>query len=579
MFYKNFSVTNEKANNPAIKTSLVLALSALCLLVPQLRASAAPDQSDKKATQSAAMEALNNLRCDEAIRNLTPALNRALEAKDNASAALTMRTIALAFRLDENDAAALQAVSIAAKLNPDDIRCKFQKADYFFRNGLWKECEAEYEQLSKSSDPQISLRAKAFLAHERDYSIDATDLLEEYTSKYKDDQKALLKLANIYDATDEPELAAKTFKQLADLSDSNYLKIIYLGKAESAAKNTRNAIKAFQDASKICPTDPLWHYCIAMIEMKNLNIKAADKEFKECFKCKRLSSQAFVNWALMQSYFGSKADAEASLSYLAKMRPNSSELYFIQGVIAKSKGEYSKAKEAFLHSAQLNPHNSPVYTHLLELASAAKDPKSRLEICKQWTAACPKSVNAQIELANSLNSSGYSEKAFEAYLKAEELFKGRQLPSGGNYLIALCKMHANIATFLWKQKKFADALVEAKIFNQIRPAMSTTAGLSTRPPKFDFDSLGKDEKRAAEHAALADTLFETANLNSAEQEYREALKDDPNNVIYHSCLLKVLLDKKDFAAAAKEDAAVSQHVVTHIPDFFNSKQQKPTLTP
>ncbi|MBX9725060.1 MAG: tetratricopeptide repeat protein, partial [Candidatus Obscuribacterales bacterium] len=375
------------------------------------------------------------------------------------------------------------------------------------------------------------------------------------------------------------ELATKAFKQLSELSESKYLKAIYQGKAEASSKNKEKAIKEFQKAGSLCPTDPLWHCCIAMLEMKSLNIKEADKEFKACFKSKRLSSQAFINWALMQSYFGSKADAEACLNYLSKLRPNSSELYFIQGVVSKSKGEYSKAKDAFLHAAQLNPHNSPLYTHLLELASANKDLKWRLEICKQWTSACPNSVNAQIELANSLKSTGQTKEAFEAYLKAEQLFKGRQLPGQGNYLIALCKMHANLATFAYEQKNFTDALAEAKIFNQIRPAIATSAGLSTRPPKFDFDSLNKEEKKAAEHAVIADTLFETTNLADAEKEYREALKYDPNNVIYHSSLLKVLLDKKDFAAAAKEDAAVSQHVVTHIPDFFNSKQQKPTLTP
>ena len=71
---------------------------------------------------------------------------------------------------------------------------------------------------------------------------------------------------------------------------------------------------------------------------------------------------------------------------------------------------------------------------------------------------------------------------------------------------------------------------------------------------------------------MADIFYECGNLRKADEEYSAALKDDPDNMDYHSSLLKVLLDKKDYAKAAKEDAAVSQHFITHIGDIFFSKK-------
>lgn len=540
-------------------------------VITALAASGAPLESDDSASWQSSKynKALLDLDPLKAIRLLCPPLNRAVANKDNVLAARIMRMIALAFRLDENDAAAVQAAQLASKLNPDDNFCRFQLADYQLRNGNWQAGEALYGELSKSADSKIALRASALLKQMRGSPEQAIELLEKYNKANPGDMRVVSKLAYLYFSNQDFDESAAMQKELANICHSPYLEQIYLARAEEAKSNYEAALTHYKAAGRINKNDPLWHGQIAMLYVKEQKIKEADAEFRQCFACKRMLSMAYTNWSVMEAFFGSDENARDCIAHALLIRPNSSEFWFARGVIQEKEGKAEQAGEAYEKSIALYPYNSSAYVHLLTLFTLEKRGiDKRIELCRSWAACCPQSATASIEYANTLRKAGKDDEALKSYLHAEEIMKERTA-NDKSLALRLCIMHANIATIYYKRKEAEAALAEAIIFNKERPESASTAGVTLRPPKMELEGLSKKARTAAEHAFLADVLYECSEFTDAAQEYRLAQKDDPDNITYHSCLLKVLLDNRDYSQAAKEDAAVSHHFLTHVGNLFD----------
>lgn len=513
-------------------------------------------------------EALLRLQPDIAISYLTKPLVKALSKGDSLKASRIMRLIAYAFRLDENDSAAASAADFAWKLDPGNEACAFQLAEYLFRDGKYAESERIYKRIIETGNEGSRLRAQAFLTQQTGAISKGTELLEKHLQTSENDEQALLRLSFLYLADEENEKAASLQRKLASLAKSEYLKEIYLGRAAESEHKFEQAEQHFLNAGRQNSKDPLWQGQLALMFMKQQKIEKAKEAFLESFKCKRLNSQIHTHWAVMQAFFGSANLAFACLDHLEKLRPNSSEMYFVRGIVCEKTGRLKEASECFHKALKLNPHNSSPYIHLLQSKEAQENLDFRIKLAREWAEGCPHSATAAIELGNALKSKGDKTEALKSYLRAESMLAGRKPPKDHNYLISICTMHSSIASLLYLNGDRENALKQALLFNKLRPAQQATVGLTMRPPKTDLSTLKDKAKLAAEHALLADCLYESRNLQDAEKEYRQALKEEPNNITYRSCLLKVLLDKRDYAAAIAEDAAVSQHLVTHVGDFF-----------
>ncbi len=554
---------------PKSKPPVFLLSLLVCLIASPKTISAEGLPEAKPKKQISYANDLLALRPDESIRHLCAPLNEALRKSDFKLAANIMRCIALSFRFDENDRAACQAALMATRLDPNNALAEFQAAEYLNRNGEQTLSESILEKIAEGKDERLALRASAFLAHQKGYTGKAMELMQRYLEKYPDDQRTLLRLCYIYQNIDDRDDAAISYKRLAELSDTEYLRQIYLGRAAEVENKLNDAIKAYQKAGNFLPYDPLWHSQLAAIFLKQQKLKEADYQLKQCFECSRLLSSAYSNWAVKESFFGSSKQAHQAIAYIQELRPNASEIWLVNGIILERENRSKEAVESFRKSLSLNCHNSSVYQHLLQAAEFSASTK-RKELCKQWVDACPSSGLAAIELANAIARENDPAATRKAYEKARDLVRNRRPPSDPNYRIAICKMRAQLSVIYYKNKEKESALEEAKAFNSLRPESAANMGM--RPPKIDLSKIKDKELKAAEHALLADVLSETRDLNDAEKEYREAIKQDPNDSMYHSCLLKVLLDKKDFAAAAAEDAKVSHQIVSHVGDIFSKKK-------
>ncbi|MBX9690122.1 MAG: tetratricopeptide repeat protein [Candidatus Obscuribacterales bacterium] len=541
-------------------------LSALVITATQI-----PAGSQNESTLSAFQTALYKLEADKAILCLSSPLNKALAKNDRQEASKIMQAIAHCFALDENYEAALQAAQIAAKLNPVETYPQFQSADFLFRCGQWQESEKLCQKLAKSRDPLVALKAEAVLAQQQG-SLNSLDLLQKYSEKSNTDLSLSNKLANLYTLNGQSEEAAKTLKKVAASVKSAYLKEIFLGRAAEKEKKNEEAKSFYKKAGLLNPHDPLWHFQLAMIAMRSEKIKEADLQFKEAFKCKRLNTASFNNWALMEAFFGKTENAEAALNYLEKLRPQAGEVHFVKATVFEKKGQKEKAREELLLALKANPHNSSIYLHLTQ--EPGLEAKKKLSICRDWVKDCPNSWLAAIELGRILLSEHKYDEALASFLKAREIMQESTQLSDPSYRNSVFAMHAALAALLFKKNEMTEALKEAIKFNELRPELPDSVGLKVRPRKLAFKDMKPEKAKAQEHAALADCLFETRFLDDAESEYRKAIELDPDQINYHSFLLKVLIEKKDFIAAGKEDAYVSQHIITHIPGLFKGGEAK-----
>ena len=505
----------------------------------------------------------------KAILRFCGPLTESVRVGDYPRAARIMRLIAFAFRLDENDQAAARCALAAAALDANSDNARLDAADYLFRCGQWKESEKLIKDIEHSSDRKVALRAFISECMKQMQLKIAIERIAKEPLAIQNDPKILMGLAYLYNLNEQPEEAAQVLRRLAALSLNPYMKEIIFGRADIAARKFDQAEKHFLAAASIFPEDPLWHTELGLLKMKQGEIPPARKHLEAALAKSRMSTQAYVNYAVIETYFGSVSEARRALKKLAQFRPHATELAFAEGVVAEKENDRNGAKKCFYRVIDHNPYNSSAYVHLLKIEREENNVANQKELAHRWLKACPMSFTAYFENGKVLFDIADWQGAIQSFNVADGFAKERDLISRKStknaYLTLLaCRAVANL-----NLKKENEAIVDATSFNQLKPEPNKAGGLYIRPPRLELEKLAKGSVReAAHHAFLGDVLYENQKFSEAESQYANAIASEPDNILWHSCRLKVLMDKKDLVAAAKEDLYVSQHMVTHIPDAF-----------
>lgn len=562
-------------------TLLLMTASTACL--------AAGDSSNEArkcddADVKAGYECLLRFEPDQAILKFCRPLNQAIAAQDLSRASRYMRLIAFAFRLDENDEAAKTAALQAVALDPSSDYARLDAADYLFRAGQWQRSLEIIEGLKKSKDRKVALRASI---HESMRTMSMSKALADIQKEPEEirlDPKILSLNASLYLLNEQTEYAEPVLKQVSRVCPSPYMSKIFEGRAALAAKKFDEARKSFELAGQIVPKDPLWNTELGLLALKQNNIKVAREHLAQALNCRRLSSQAYVNWAVVEAYFGTVDEARRCLDFIAKRRPNGADVVLSRGLVEEKAGKIDLAQSYFKKVIELNPYNSSAYLHLLNIARDKKESAELFALIDQWLKTCPLSLTGQFECGRALVQEGHLEEGVEHLNTAERYMIERaslkRKFTQQMYLSLLAARSTALQELGSENEK--QALADAFAFNQRKPAPAKAGGLFVRPTKFPESIMSsakslKDDKAeknrlahnaAAREALLADVLYENKRLAEAAQRYRKAIELEPENILWHSCLLKVLIDKRDFAEAAKEDIYVAQHMVNHIPDLF-----------
>lgn len=520
---------------------------------------------------------LQELKADGAIRSITAPFIEAINKGDRVKAARYLLLIAYGFRMDDNDDSAAVCATIASNLDPNNALALVLAADYLSRAGRLDEADSKWKRLDKfpQNDP-IIMRGRAHQLFSHNKLDEAAQVLRQAIERNSEEVTARHMLAMFHSVRGEREAATKCFDALVKLSTDEYQKKMYAGLSASCQGDQKKAEAMYLAAGSIRPSDPAWHDALAMLYMGQKKTPEARAHIEEAAKCSRLSSQIAFNYAAILVFSGEQAKAIRLLQRITELKPTSFRAHNALGTTYKAAGKASEAEQEFQTAVELHSRKNSSYSNLLGLEHVRNDEKKTRAIVAKWTENNPESWDCLAANGVLCLKANQWKEAQDFFTRAEQN-KPHQRKDEKPAVLKLCSIYSGLATACYKQNDLKGALANAQLFNSTKPAPDERGGVPVRPPKVDFAALkpASDQLKAAEHAVIADTLYETKQYEDSAAEYNKAIANEPENIAWHAALLKVYIDKRDIAGAAKEDLAVSQHMINKVGEVFNfGKKEK-----
>lgn len=560
------------------RACILLLLSFSALVLPAVHAGAPPVATvggdDERVAK--AYEHISRVELSEGMRALTGPLVEALNAGDQRRAARYLLLMAYAFRSDDNDVSACQCSLLAHKLDPDNALALVLSADYLYRCGRFEEGDRMLTLLEKFPPDQRAVMRGLALKHSTNVNMDESEkVTRAMVEKYPDEVYGRRRLAGINSGKGNKALAAQYYSELSNLMRDDYQKNLYAGHAAFWSDDKKAAEDFYQKAGIAKPDDPGWLDALAMMYMSQGKFSEARKKFEQAVACPRFSTDARLHYAAYFIFTGEPIKATKVLRQLVKVKPFASSAHHSLAENYKSTGRLNEAEQEYRRAIELSPRRPQSYSSLLSMERIKNDQQKYQELVATWKRNCPASWEVRtLEGGLRLREQDWK-GAQECFARANEL-KPKSRPVGLG-LLRQCEMYAGLSTSSYKLNDLKGALASAKAFNELKPPPVERGGVPIRPPRIDFKLLtgGADQVQAAEHALLADALYETSQLDDCVVEYNKAAALEPDNINWHAALLKVYMDKKDLAGAAKEDFIVSQHMINKLAEAVNFGKKPP----
>ena len=245
------------------------------------------------------VDQLQNYRPDQAIISFSRALLAAKSGSKNFRATVFLM-IGRAFQADENDLAAVQAMTIAHELAPNDQTITAYLADGLVRSGQRDKANKYFKWLKEQKEKQLA--TLEMLALEAIRTSDPEKAKEYLTTALKmpgakKDTHLLLLYARLLAKTGLSTQAGEVFKQAADATTNQYLKNMAEATVQRLAGKPKKQIEFLKAAGEILPGEPNWHVELGECYTSEGNKRAALDQFNLAMSG-RLSTRAFLRTAI-----------------------------------------------------------------------------------------------------------------------------------------------------------------------------------------------------------------------------------------------------------------------------------------
>lgn len=367
-------------------------------------------------------------------------------------------------------------------------------------------------------------------------------------------------------STSDQTEAAEAFKKAASLSPpGSYHREYWLWSAEVAdakAKNRDLNSEHLDRAAKLKPDEPSWMSAAAFLRLRQQKPEETLELFTKAAQTPRFSLKAVEQFAVYCAFLPGQElnpTAEKAADIIVQKNPDLPDAYMCHAHVKNAIAKYSEGEKDFLSAIKLAPHSSQPYDCLKDYPFYHGGKKNEW-LAKEWIRNCPDVPDAWLFAGKTDIESQRWSDALEKYTQAEpRLHRTGRTPEKNP--MTYVRYFSGMATANYKLGNYSEAVRFAKQFNAYRPRAEEF--IRIRLDKIDFAKLGKGSKAemAAEHAAVADALYERGQTDDCIHEYRKAiaLSDNP---AWHHGLLKAYMDKGDYAGAAGEDIVVAQDTVT-----------------
>lgn len=618
--------------------SLGLALAPAALHHPEVLASSEThNYLHHDSLFNKGVEELKMFHVDKAIADFVPYSlyysKRPLSDADNRKRlAHKLMWIARGFNFDENNRAAMQVLSIAHKLDPDNVYIKCFLSDEYCNLGKHEKSAALDVQLKPLADKDVYV-CRSLIAHcnRRRDLLAARALLDKAVAMPDAKDFAFLQWINALNlnALGRTKEAIKWHNKAAENTDSSYLKKIHAATAFQLDQNHKEAERALKEAGALNPDDPTWHAMLGATYWNQEKVADARAEILASLLCKRCSTNVHV---AASKFFNvkdqTKTNAFAVLDHIEKLLPWRGSIHAQRANIYSEMNEKDKARSEYKRQIELDKYQFEGYWQLSNMALKDGKPEEAFDWANKALSMYPTNRFAWEQLGFLQRQTGHPKEAAEAYLKALDLMVK---PLDELNIVAKSEAataYANSGTWAYLQAKYLkdaqiereeysqsrkklnalspqekvfevvfaqlnklskqgdekdsqqlkeQALSEAKLFNQFKFVPELPAHLrwvKLRPGRLSFDSKDEATIKVNEHIALADMLAETERTKEAIAEYRAAIAIEPDNIELHSFLFQELQKDGDWVEAAKEDVVISQKLVNSIPGALGMGEKK-----
>ncbi len=173
----------------------------------------------------------------------------------------------------------------------------------------------------------------------------------------------LLHVARAYWELGSPEQALHELSRAARLDPGSGAVLSLMGDIHLATGDRDMARQAYQQAAKVCPSDP--HYSVQLARFLQ-NEGQLDQSLHWLSKAldKRPNAELWVEAAKVYEQRGQRGEQLESLYQAVTLEPENARAHFELGLAHKQRKEYKRAIEAFERAVELEPDDQQIHKQL-----------------------------------------------------------------------------------------------------------------------------------------------------------------------------------------------------------------------
>jgi protein O-GlcNAc transferase len=183
----------------------------------------------------------------------------------------------------------------------------------------------------------------------------------------------------------------------------------------------QEAIAAFQNALRLEPHQPRWHYLLGCAWHELQDRPTAISAYQRALQLKPGDPDVANNLAIAYQELGQIDQAISAYEIAIRSRPEFSAAWTNYGIALQARDRFAEARTAFQRSLQFDPTNTPTWLALGSLCLASNAAEEAIRCFEQAIAYQPNNADAYYNLGLACQSLDLILKAADAYRRAAEL--------------------------------------------------------------------------------------------------------------------------------------------------------------